>query len=181
MKARSLPMERKPLLPEGNPLDIASSNPQVEDARLLSARDIPVQEWVREACSSCKYYGKSWSCPPGVGSPEQARRTISSYSRAIFIRFKSSRDRKPLERAVLDIESSLKKAGFPKALGFFPSPCTACPECSYPGPCPRPELSRPTGESWGIDLMDTSVRAGLHVELVKEGEDFRPVTLFLLD
>ncbi len=180
MKGSPLPMRRKPL-PEGKPLDIAGSNPRVEEARLLPARDIPVQEWVREACLSCRYHGKSWSCPPGVGGLEQARQTLSGYTRAIFLRFKSSRDRVALERAVLDIESSLRGAGFPRALGFFTSPCTACPECSYPEPCPRPGRSRPTGESWGIDLMDTSVRAGLPVELVKEGEDFRPVTLILLE
>jgi predicted metal-binding protein len=181
MKGRPVHMERTALLPEGRLLDIAKSNPRVEDARLLPVKDIPIREWVREACLSCRYHGKSWSCPPGVGGLEQARRTLSGYSRAVFIKFKSSRDRAALERAVLDIESSLRGAGFPRALGFFASPCTACPECSYPGPCTRPGLSRPTGESWGIDLMDTSARAGLPVEIVREGEDFRPVTLLLLD
>jgi predicted metal-binding protein len=164
---------------KGNPLGIVKSGSRVGDARLIPAREIVVQDWVRDACSSCRYFGKSWSCPPGVGPGDSGR--LTEYMRAVFLVFDSSRDRKSLERAVLDIESGLRKAGFSRARGFFVSPCTACPECSYPGPCRRPELCRPTGESWGIDLMATSVRAGLPLELAGEGEDFKPVTLFLID
>ncbi len=179
METGSLPVKGNP--PMGSTLDIVKSNPLVDDARPIPVSDIAVQDWVRDACLSCRYYGKSWSCPPGVGSPEQARKTLSGYKRAIFLMFRSSRDRGALERAVLDMESSLKDAGFPRAMGFFASPCTACPECSHPRPCRKPESARPTGESWGIDLMDASVRAGLPVEIVKAGDDFRPVTLMLLD
>ena len=164
---------------KGNPLGIVKSGRGVADARLIPARQIAVQGWVRDACSSCRYFGKSWSCPPGVGPEDSGK--LSGYGRAVFLAFSSSRDRKALEQAVLDIESALREAGFPRAAGFFVSPCTACPACSYPEKCRKPERCRPTGESWGIDLMATSVAAGLPVEIVKEGEDFKPVTLFLLD
>ena len=164
---------------KGNPIGIVKSNPRTGDARLIPAREIVVQDWVRDACSSCRYFGKSWSCPPGVGPGDSGK--LTEYRRAVFLVFDSSRDRKLLEKAVLYIETSLKKAGFSRARGFFVSPCTACPDCSYPEKCRRPDLCRPTGESWGIDLMATSVRAGLPVELSGEGEDFKPVTLFLLE
>jgi predicted metal-binding protein len=174
-------MKGKPLPVKGKPLDIVKSNALVEDAWHLPAGKIPVREWVREACRPCRYYGKSWSCPPGTGSLEKARKNLSRYRRAVFLIFKSSGNRKALEKAVLDTEAGLRRAGFSRARGFFVSPCTACPECSYPGPCRRPEACRPTGESWGMDLMETSRRAGLEIKLARRGEDFKPVTLILLD
>lgn len=35
-------------------LDIAKISPMVDDARFLPARDIPLEEWVREACNLCR-------------------------------------------------------------------------------------------------------------------------------
>lgn len=162
-------------------LGTVSGNREVEEARGIRVKDIPVHEWVREECSECRYQGKSWSCPPGVGSVKEARERLSGFRRAVFVRFRTSRDRKALEKAVLGIEASLKKAGFERAFGFFVSPCTACEECRYPEECPKPEECRPTGESWGIDLMDASVKAGIPVEIAKKGKEFKPVTLFLID
>jgi predicted metal-binding protein len=141
-------------------LDIVKSNPEVDDARIISKDDILVEDWVRDACRDCEYFGKSWSCPPGTG--EIGKRKAAN------------------EKAVLDIESALKRRGFARAMGFFTSPCTGCENCSYPERCPRPGRCRPTGESWGIDLVGTSKRARLDVEIVGAGEEFRPVTLFLV-
>lgn len=161
-------------------LRVFTSHPLVKDASMLPVPRIPVQEWVRDACRECEFMGKSWSCPPGVGSLDEACQVLRTYSRSVFVVFRTS-DRASLEKAVLDMESSLHSSGFPRALGFFTSPCTACPSCSYPERCPKPDSCRATGESWGIDLMESSVQASLPIELVKSGESFRPVTLFLLE
>ncbi len=107
-------------------LEVVEQDHEVEDARLIRVRDIAVQDWVREECRDCMYFGKSWSCPPGVGSLEEAGRELSGFSNAVFVKFRSSGDRKTLERAVLNIEAGLRKAGFSRAMGFFTSPCTAC-------------------------------------------------------
>jgi predicted metal-binding protein len=162
-------------------LGIVRGNGEVEEARAIRAEDLPVHEWVRDSCQECRYQGRSWSCPPGAGSLEEARERLSGFSRAAFVRFRTSRDRKALERSVLDIEAGLREAGFGRAMGFFASPCTACEECGYPEECPKPEECRPTGESWGIDLMDASSRAGMPVEIARKGGDFKPVTVFLVD
>ena len=152
----------------------------VEDVRLIEAKDLVRQDWVREACRECRFYGRSWSCPPGVRARE-ADEGFKTYKRAVFVKFRSSGDRKGLEKAILEIESRLKESGFPRAKGFFVSPCSACAACAYPEPCKRPEEMRPTGESWGVDLLASSQNAGLDVEIAKKGESFKPVTFFLLD
>jgi predicted metal-binding protein len=161
-------------------LDIVKSNPEVDDARIISKDDILVEDWVRDACRDCEYFGKSWSCPPGTGEIGKRKEDISGFRKAVFLRFRSSGNRAANEKAVLDIESALKRRGFARAMGFFTSPCTGCENCSYPERCPRPGRCRPTGESWGIDLVGTSKRARLDVEIVGAGEEFRPVTLFLV-
>lgn len=162
-------------------LKIVRSNPYVEKAVQIDVKDIVRGEWVREACKECSFEGRSWSCPPGVGSYEEASRRLSEFSKALFLMFSSSPGRRSLERAVLNIEAGLKEAGFRKSVGFFVSPCTACESCKYPDKCPDTEKCRPTGESWGIDLLETSRLAGLEVEIVKKGEDFKPVTVFLVE
>ena len=162
-------------------LEIIRSYSLVYDAVPMPVSNIRVYGWVRDACSKCIYQGKSWSCPPAVGSLGEARERLSEYTNAVFVVFKTSKNRRDLERVVLEIESDLKEAGFPDALGFFVSPCTACNVCRYPGPCTRPELCRPTGESWGIDLVKISREVGLPVKIVRRGNDFRPVTLILLE
>ena len=153
----------------------------VEQVSPIPVSRILIQDWVRDSCKDCEYHQKSWSCPPGVGTSDQTQKKLSSYSCAIFLRFRTSEDRTALEQAVLDMESAIRDAGFPRAMGFFTSPCTACRICSCPEPCPRPESCRPTGESWGIDLMVASQEAGLPLEMVKSGEEFKPVTLILVD
>ena len=163
-------------------LEIVNGSPEVDEARIIRVADIPVSDWVREECRECRYHGKSWSCPPGVGSLGEARKKLSEFEKAVFVRFRTSGNRKALEEAVLGIESGFRKAGFGRVFGFFVSPCTACEECRYPGECPYPEKCRPTGEAFGIDLMETSVRtAGMPVEIVKKGEGFKPVTVFLVE
>ena len=162
-------------------LDITKSNPLVEQASPIPVDRIPIQDWVRDSCKECKYHQKSWSCPPGVGTLVQTQKKLSSYSSAIFLRFRTSEDRTALEQAVLDMESAIRAAGFPRTMGFFTSPCTACRVCRYPEPCPRPERCRPTAESWGIDLMVASQEAGLPLEMAKAGDEFKPVTLILVE
>ena len=162
-------------------LEIARSNRLVSRAASLGVKDIVVQDWVREACRECRYFGKSWSCPPAVGEIKFLVERLHKYSQAVFVEFTGSRDKEGLEAAVLEIETRLKKAGFEKAVGFFVSPCSACGDCTYPEKCVNPEACRPTGEAWGIDLLVTSQNAGIPVEIVAKGEDFTPVTIFLVE
>ncbi len=163
------------------PADIAKEHPLVSAASPLPAVSLKPDKWVRDACSSCQYMGKSWSCPPGTGSLQECGRRLSGFRKALAVRFRASGNRKALESAVLEIESSLRAYGFPRAMGFFVSPCTACPGCSYPVKCAHPDKCRPTGESWGIDLISALKKAGLPVKVVEPGQDFQPVTLFLLE
>jgi len=150
-------------------------------ARHVPSGEIVVEQWVRDACAECEFYGKSWSCPPAIPELDETRKRILSYKHAIVVLFRHPKDRKGLEKAVLAIESELKSKGFSSTYGFFVSPCTACRDCSYPDECQKKTLCRPTGESWGIDLITTAKNAGIEIKIVEKGKDFEPVTVFLVE
>ena len=47
----------------------------------LSEEDIPFSDHVREICrKECPRYGKSWSCPPGVGTVKECQERCSHFS-----------------------------------------------------------------------------------------------------
>ena len=152
---------------------------------VLCAKEIPAKKivtgnWVRMKCRyGCSFYGKSCSCPPEVPEVDECRKVLSEYKTAMLLRF-GTHDRKKLERTILDIERRLFLSGYYKAFGFFVSPCTACKKCN-PRECRHPEKSRPTAESFGIDLIRTSRNAGFEKDILKENEEFLPVGLVLVD
>jgi predicted metal-binding protein len=154
----------------------ALADARIHSVRRIPARDIEIRKDVIDACGSCSYHGKSWSCPPARPRAPDPR----SYKEALLVRFSSFRDREALEDAALMLESAFRASGFPRAFAYFVSPCTACPECSYPRPCRKPSYPRPTAESMGTDLIETARRAGVIIEKAGKGEDFRPVSLVLL-
>ena len=47
--------------------------------------EIPFSEKVRYICQTeCPRYGKSWACPPAVGSVEECRKRCLSYDGGVF-------------------------------------------------------------------------------------------------
>ena len=53
----------------------------------LAMDSLEFREEVRSMCSAdlCKSYGKSWSCPPAVGSIERAKTRAEAYHRGIIV------------------------------------------------------------------------------------------------
>ena len=46
---------------------------------------------IRDICATdqCRCYGKSWSCPPAVGTLEECRQRIESYNTMLLFSLKS--------------------------------------------------------------------------------------------
>ena len=58
------------------------------DFKLISVDKVKIEEWSRWKCRyGCKAFGKHLNCPPYVPSPEETRRLIMCYERAIVARF----------------------------------------------------------------------------------------------
>lgn len=128
---------------------------------------------VREVCRrECPQYGKSWACPPGVGTVEECRARCLSYPNALLITTMTEvSDIANLEETLAtrgDHEAITRQVnGFLKEQGLetyvlSTESCAICRECSYPdGPCRHPERMFPCVESHGILVTETAEKYGI--------------------
>jgi predicted metal-binding protein len=60
------------------------------ESKIIFAREIIVKDWVRLKCKyGCGGYGERLTCPPYSPTPEETRRIISGYERALLMCFRS--------------------------------------------------------------------------------------------
>jgi predicted metal-binding protein len=78
-----------------------------------------------------------------------------------------------LHKLVNEVESMAMSLGFPYALGLIGGECMLCPECvgvNSGEACRRPYQARPSMEGVGIDVLKTSINAGLPFEMPPKKE-----------
>ena len=78
-----------------------------------------------------------------------------------------------LHKLVNEVESMAMSLGFPYALGLIGGECMLCPECvgvNSGKACRRPYQARPSMEGVGIDVLKTSIKAGLPFEMPPKKE-----------
>lgn len=131
---------------------------------------------VREICrQECPRYGRSWSCPPAVGSVEHCREICQTYPDVLFFSTvaevsdvlnmeETLATRAEHERITTDIERQIRALGL-DTYTLSSDSCAICesgenaPGCAYPGgACRHPALMHPCIESHGIvvaDLVET--------------------------
>ena len=129
-------------------------------------------ERIREYCyqNLCGNYGKHYMCPPLIGTVEEIKSKLSSYNKAILVRYfedvdvkedkkKVKRTKIDFHKKILDLENFLNQEGI-EAWGLVGGYCSFCIECKAitDRPCKHPHKARPSLESLGIDvqkLLDT--------------------------
>lgn len=130
----------------------------------LKAEDIEFDENVRNLClKECANYGKSWSCPPAVGSLKQCKSKCMEYTHAIlFSTLAEIRDssaaqslqnaKKEHEEITARIEEFLHNEVL-KCYTLSTDSCSLCEKCTYPKKsCVSLEQMHPCIESHGILL-----------------------------
>lgn len=129
---------------------------------------------IRYICrTECPMYGKSWACPPGVGSVEACREKCLGYNSCLMIGTITETE------DIADIDATLATRGdhedvtnqvgeLLRAQGIAPyilssEACAVCEECTCPAgiPCRRPDRMHPCVESHGIVLTKTLDDFGL--------------------
>ena len=141
---------------------------------VIDTCDITFYPEIREICEGnvCGQYGKTWACPPGVGTLRQCREKCRSFSNALVF------------CGEYDIEDPFDIEGMRKGHGEFKKlcdrlfdavkddlrdflllsneGCTRCRECTYPdGPCRMPERLFPSVEGFGINVSELAGLAGI--------------------
>lgn len=136
----------------------------VKEAKIISVRSIVVAEWVRLRCQfGCGGYGQSLTCPPYSPKPEETRRALSFYKKAILVHGNAYTD---IHGLIPKLEREIFLDGYYKAFGMGAGPCQLCSSCSKF--CRHTEKTRPAMEACGIDVYATARANGYPVRVLKD-------------
>lgn len=154
------------------------------EMKVIPTYKIMLGKWVRMKCQyGCENFKKSWSCPPAVPNGEDVRKALMEYKYALLLRFRTTEveELKKLQRPMLYIEKKLLNSGFYKVFSLFPGACAFCKSCVYPKKCKFPGLSRPSIESFGIDMFMTARNCGIDLEMPNGNGTHHSMGIILLE
>lgn len=153
-------------------------------AKIIFAKDVSVEQWVRYKCQyGCGGYARYFTCPPYAPTPDETRKMLEAYNKALLIEFEiKSVDKQPnVHEIMFDIERQAFLSGFYKAFAFAAGPCRHCESCaakdiSNPnqfskGMCKNLGKARPSMEACGIDVYQTARKAGYEIDVVRNVKD----------
>ena len=139
-------------------------------------RELEFSRKVRWICEhECPMYGRSWACPPGVGTVEQCREKCLSYGSCLLIATVAQTEdlsdlnatlatRLPHERITDGVRDLMRRQGVePYVLST--EACALCEHCTFPeAPCRHPGTMHPCVESHGINLLPKIAELGLEFQ-----------------
>jgi predicted metal-binding protein len=173
------------------------------DFKLISTDKVEVEEWVRWKCRyGCKAYGKHLNCPPYVPAPEETRKLMQCYDKAILARFDAIPNTdvppyrihhylwdaiKELYDTMFEFERHAFLSGYYKAFALVGLCCSYCDECIPEREktvldqapkrfCEHPRKMRPGMEACGIDVFKTVRNVGYDLEVLTS--PFEKITFF---
>ena len=139
----------------------------------IDPRQIEFSERIRYVCEQeCTMYGKSWACPPAVGSVAECREKVLSYPAGlVFTTLTEVEDiadleatlatRAPHEQITRQVRDILRQYAS-DVLTLSTEACAVCRHCSYPdAPCRHPDRMFPCVESDGIVATDLAEKNGI--------------------
>ena len=140
----------------------------------FSPQELTFTGRVRTVCEQeCPMYGKSWACPPAVGTVEECRAECMSYDHVLLLTSvaevtdtanmeETLATRGPHEELTRQARQMLLDCGAEEAMALSTEACAHCDQCTYPNaPCRRPDRMFPCVESHGITVTDLAEKFGL--------------------
>ena len=137
-------------------------------------RELEFSSRIRWICEhECPMYGKSWACPPGVGSVDTCHQVCMAYDHCLLIssivevRDIADMDEtlatRPDHEALTEQVRELMKQQGVDPFSLSTEACTVCDRCAILDgqPCRFPEKMHPCVESHGINVVDVLERRGL--------------------
>lgn len=143
----------------------------------VDPRTLEFSDRVRWVCQhECTMYGKSWACPPGVGTVAECREKCLSYNGCLMISSLTEVEdisdleatlatRKDHETLTDRVGEILRRAGAEPYI-LSTEACAICPRCAILDgkPCRFPEKMHPCVESQGINIIPTLEENGLEFQ-----------------
>jgi predicted metal-binding protein len=144
--------------------------------------------WVRLKCQfGCAGYDHSYCCPPHTPTPDETRKILDAYNRALLFHIEtlSSKDRekrKKFHQMLIDLEGDMFKDGYYKAFVFLAGPCNLCKECGKVTgtSCNHGDKVRPSMEACGIDVFQTARNNDCHIKTLREETEPRNTFCLML-
>jgi predicted metal-binding protein len=157
---------RTPDLSDETLCGMATEKASVKDAKIVSPSDVETAPWVRLKCQfGCDGYGQCLVCPPFTPTPEEMRKVLDAYRRAILIHFEAEAE---IKAVVAELEREIFLRGVWKVFGLGAGPCYFCKKCPVDErQCRHAERARPAMEACGIDVFSTVKKAGFPIEVVR--------------
>lgn len=139
----------------------------------IRTQDLFFTERVRWICEhECPMYGKTWACPPAVGSVEECRARVMAYDEALLIATitevtdianmtETLATRAPHEE-ITRRALEMVRAQAQDTLVLSTEACAICENCAWPdAPCRHPERMFPCVEGYGIMVTELAERTGI--------------------
>lgn len=127
--------------------------------------------WICE--NECPMYGKTWACPPGVGTVAECSSKCRSYNNCLMIgtitetedicNIEETLKTRPEHEALTNqVRDMLRQQGVEPYI-LSTEACSVCERCAILDgePCRKPERMHPCVESHGINLIPTLEANGL--------------------
>jgi predicted metal-binding protein len=143
----------------------------------IDPRELEFTERVRWICQNeCPMYGKTWACPPAVGSVEACKNRCGSYDGCLMIAtitevrdisdIEETLATRPEHEAVTNQVRDLMAAQGTVPYVLSTEACALCSRCAYLDgePCRFPEKMHPCVESHGINLLALIAQQGLEFQ-----------------
>lgn len=132
----------------------------------ISPEQLEFTERVRWICEhECPMYGKTWACPPGVGSVQTCRERCLGYRECLMIATitevtdisdieETLATRPPHEKITNQVRDLMKEQGVSPYI-LSTEACALCSRCAIADgfPCRLPGKMHPCVESHGINVL----------------------------
>jgi predicted metal-binding protein len=139
---------------------------------LAKPSEIKYRQEIREICkdNSCRQYGKTWACPPAVGTVEECKNRCLQYNTMLVFTGKFTledsfdfdgmmRSMSDFKQIAHDVESVVKPY-LKRYLVLSNESCNTCKTCTYPdAPCRFPEQLHHSIEGYGILVSELAKQA----------------------
>lgn len=143
----------------------------------IDPKELEFSDRVRWICEhECPMYGKSWACPPGVGSVPECREKCLHYENCLLISTiaevsdianleETLSTRKEHEEITNQVAAMLEAQSVTPFV-LSSEACAICERCAVLDglPCRHPESMHPCVEGHGINMIPTMEKHGIEFQ-----------------
>ncbi|MBR3949802.1 MAG: DUF2284 domain-containing protein [Oscillospiraceae bacterium] len=143
----------------------------------IDPRELEFNDRIRWICENeCPMYGKSWACPPGVGTVRECQRKCLSYENCLLIStivevsdiadMEETLATRPEHEAITNQVQDIMRELGAEPYVLSTESCTLCQRCAILDgqPCRFPEKMHPCVESQGINVVPVLENLGLEFQ-----------------